>query len=278
MLSYRHAFHAGNFADVLKHAVFLHVLAYLQQKEKPLRIIDTHAGAGAYSLTSHKLENREYQAGIGKLWEAADLPPLLANYVAQIRLHNSGSLRIYPGSPLLAQRLMRTQDQLFLHEIHSTDCRLLREQLSNDRRIKVIEADGLQGMQSLLPPPDRRALILLDPSYEIKSDYQQVIRQLIAAHRRFATGTYALWYPVVTRARVDEMEHSLRKSGIRHIQLFELGIKPDSPEHGMTGSGMILINPPWTLWTAMSAALIYLAEKLGEDRQGFYRQIQLVDE
>lgn len=280
MLSYRHAFHAGNFADVLKHSVLLHTLEYMLQKEKALRVIDTHAGAGGYTLTgSPPLKNREYGQGIGALWEQASLPPLLANYVQHIKtLNPDGLLRHYPGSPLLAQSLLRQQDQLFLHELHSTDCRLLKEAIGRDTRVKIIEEDGFQGMQALLPPPERRALVLMDPSYEIKSDYQHVARQLIEAHRRFATGTYALWYPVVTRTRIDELERTLKKSGIRNIQLFEMGIAADSIEHGMTASGMIVINPPWTLWKAMATALPALVQLLAPTDEGYFRQEQLVDE
>jgi 23S rRNA (adenine2030-N6)-methyltransferase len=280
MLSYRHAFHAGNFADVLKHSVYLHLLEYLTRKETPLRIIDTHAGAGTYSLTGNQpLKNREYDTGIGLLWNQPELPELLANYVHAVRSFNpDNQLRFYPGSPLLTQMLLRPQDRVFLHELHGTDCRFLKKAIGPDRRIKVIEEDGLQGMQGLLPPPDRRALTLIDPSYEIKSDYQQVVRQLKDAHKRFGTGTYALWYPVVRRQRIDELEHALQKSGIRNIQLFELGIAPDSMEHGMTATGMIIINPPWTLWSAMESALPWLAENLSPTHEGFFRQVQLVDE
>lgn len=280
MLSYRHAFHAGNFADVLKHSVYLHLLEYLTRKETPLRIIDTHAGAGAYPLTANQpLKNREYETGIGRLWNRQTLPDIVANYVEAVRSFNPDQrLRFYPGSPLFTQKLLRTQDRLFLHELHGTDCRLLKKAIGPDRRIKVIEEDGLQGMQGLLPPPDRRALTLIDPSYEIKSDYQQVIRHLINAHKRFATGTYALWYPVVMRQRINELEQSLLKSGIKNIQLFELATAPDSMEHGMTASGMIIINPPWTLWAAMESALPWLAEHLSPTNEGFFRQIQLVEE
>lgn len=280
MLSYRHAFHAGNFADVLKHSVLIHTLNYMVQKDKPLRVIDTHAGAGGYSLTGHQpIKNREYGAGIGALWQREDLPPLLSAYVEHIKSVNSDQqLRFYPGSPLLAQALLRPQDRLFLHELHSTDCRLLKETFGRDRRAKIIEEDGFQGLQSLLPPPDRRALVLIDPSYEIKSDYQLAIRNLTEAHRRFATGTYMLWYPVVMRQRVDEMEKALQKSGIRNIQLFELALEPDSFEHGMTANGMIVINPPWTLWSAMEEALPYLVDTLGTGAGSSYRLVQLVAE
>lgn len=280
MLSYRHAFHAGNFADVLKHCVFIHSLQYMTQKEKPLRIIDTHAGAGLYKLgAGQALKNREFDTGIAKLWDDAPKPALIENYLAQIRLANPGSgLSHYPGSPMLAHRLMRDKDRLFLHELHSSDWRLLTEALGHDKRVNIAESDGFVGMQALLPPPDRRALILIDPSYEIKSDYQQVVKQVIQAHKRFATGTFLLWYPVVLRQRIDEMELAFKKSGMSNIQLFEFGLAPDHPEHGMTSSGMIVVNPPWTLWSAMEECLPFLVDTLGNKEESFYRMEQLVAE
>lgn len=280
MLSYRHAFHAGNFADVLKHSILLHILGYMLQKDKPLRIIDTHAGAGSYKFgASQPIRNREYDNGIGKLWQKQDLPPLLEQYIAAVKHLNPAPLLInYPGSPVLMQQQLRARDQLFLHELHSTDCRLLKAAIGKDRRIKIADQDGLAAMQALLPPPDKRALVLIDPSYEIKSDYQLVIKQLLQAHKRFPIGTYAIWYPVVLRQRIDEMEKALVKSGIKNIQVFEFGIAPDNPEYGMSASGMIVINPPWTLWGEMEATLPYLVDNLAEPGAGHYRQLQLVAE
>lgn len=280
MLSYRHAYHAGNFADVLKHCVFIHTLEYMTKKEKPLRIIDTHAGAGLYKLgAGQPLKNREFDSGIGKLWGDMVKPKLIIDYVQWVRRFNPGSnLSHYPGSPLFAQAIMRTCDNLFLHELHSSDWRLLNETIGNHKNIKVIDADGFAGMQALLPPPDRRALILIDPSYEIKSDYQHLVKQVIQAHKRFATGTFAIWYPVVSRQRIDEMEMALKKSGITNIQLFELGIDADHPDYGMTSSGMIVINPPWTLWAAMEECLPFLKDTLCDTEKGFYRIEQLVAE
>lgn len=279
MLSYRHAFHAGNFADVLKHAVLIHTIDYMTEKEKSIRIIDTHAGAGGYALTGQQpLKNREFDTGIGSLWQATDLPPFLARYREVIASFNtSGQLSSYPGSPLIAQKLSREQDRLFLHELHSTDHRLLNQAIGHDRRVKIAEEDGFTGMRALLPPPERRALVLIDPSYEIKSDYNLVVEQLKEAYKRFATGTYALWYPVVSRTRVEALERGLIKSGIKNIQLFESGIEPDNAEFGMNAAGMIVINPPWTLWQAMEQTLPYLTERLGKG-QGQYRQVQLVAE
>lgn len=281
MLSYRHGFHAGNFADVLKHTVLVHTLEYMTQKEKPLRIIDTHAGAGVYKLGGYQAQkNREYDNGITRLWDCTNPPAAIARYLEQVRAVNDGErLQLYPGSPLFAQNLMRPIDRLFLHELHPADFQMLSECMQGDKRIKVDEADGFAGLQALLPPPDRRALVLIDPSYEVKSDYQLLVKQIVQAHKRFATGTYAIWYPVVLRQRIDDLELALKKSGIKNIQLMEFGLHADHPEYGMTSSGMIVINPPWTLWAAMEETLPWLVDNLNtEEGDAFYRLEQLVPE
>ena len=283
MLSYRHAFHAGNYADVLKHTVLIHVLEYLFQKDKSLRIIDTHAGAGFYKLTgAQATKTGEFKEGIGKLWalaqSGATIPAPLKAYLGLVSKFNSAhSLQGYPGSPVIIQSLMREQDRLYAHELHPADAQYLKERLGHDKRIKISDEDGFAGMQALLPPPERRGLVLIDPSYEVKSDYQLVVKQVVQAHKRFATGTWAIWYPVVLRERMDEMEQALKKSGIKNIQLYELAIKADNPDYGMTASGMILINPPWTLWGAMEETLPWLVDQLGGEGAG-YRLEQLVSE
>ena len=283
MLSYRHAFHAGNYADVLKHTVLILTLEYLLQKDKSLRIIDTHAGAGFYKLTGAQANKTgEFHGGIGKLWAMAQsgqpLPASLKSYLAMVGKFNPGhSLQCYPGSPTIIQAFMREQDRLFAHELHPADAQYLKEHLGHDKRIKIAEEDGFAGMQALLPPPDRRGLVLIDPSYEIKSDYSLVVKQVIQAHKRFATGTWAIWYPVVLRERMDEMEQALKKSGIKNIQLYELAISADNPDYGMTASGMILINPPWTLWSAMEETLPWLVDHLGGEGAS-YRLEKLVSE
>jgi len=280
MLSYRHAFHAGNFADVLKHLILIQVINYLKQKDKPFCCIDTHAGAGMYTLNSdYALKNREFDTGIAKLWQRTDLPQAVADYVALIKQFNPiDRLNHYPGSPLIAQQLLRANDRLFCYELHSTEIKILTATLKKDRHIKVFHADGLKNSLGLLPPTERRGLVLIDPSYELKTDYQEVIETLIAMYKRFANGTFALWYPVINRRRNNELEQKLKTSGIKNVHLFELGIQADSPEPGMTASGMIVINPPWTLKSEMEHALPWLAETLGPPGTGFYRLEQLVAE
>jgi 23S rRNA (adenine2030-N6)-methyltransferase len=280
MLSYRHSFHAGNFADVLKHLILIKILEHLHKKDKPFCCIDTHAGPGLYELNSdYALKNKEFENGISRLWQQPNLPASVEQYVKVIQHFNvTDQLNYYPGSPLIAQHFLRVQDRLFLHELHSTEIERLTQTVKKDRRIKVFHADGLKNTLGLLPPNEHRGLILIDPSYEIKTDYQSVVDTLIQMHKRFATGTYALWYPVVDRTRNQHLELALKQSAIKNIQLFELGISADTAEKGMTSSGMIVINPPWTLQADMQETLPYLATQLGLDHAGHYRIETLVKE
>ncbi len=283
MLSYRHAFHAGNFADVLKHLIQVEILQYLQQKEKPFVYIDTHSGAGLYSLQSAEAEkNAEFETGIGRLQDC-DWPELQSylNAVANSRPdHDQSGLtasQLYPGSPRLGQLFLREQDRAQLFELHPQDFRLLDELMATDRRLRVEQSDGFKGLIAALPPRERRGLVLIDPPYEIKSDYELVVDTLIKAHRRFATGIYALWYPVVERSRINKLEQQLKASGIARIQLFELGLSADTEGRGMTSSGMIVINPPWTLKDKMQNLLPRLSQHLAGE-QGVWRCEELAGE
>jgi 23S rRNA (adenine2030-N6)-methyltransferase len=280
VLSYRHAFHAGNFADVLKHIVLTRILAHLAAKPKPFCCIDTHAGAGQYDLTSAPaLKNREFDNGIGRLWHRTDLPPVVAQYREVVsRLNGSGELRRYPGSPWLERMWLRPRDRLILFELHPTEFVALEGFAARDSRISIAKEDGFAACIGLLPPAERRGLVMIDPSYEIKTDYRQAIDTLIQAHRRFSTGIYAVWYPVIDRRRANTLERAVQNSGIRRIQLFELGIRPDAEGSGLTASGMIVVNPPWTLWPEMQEALPWLARTLGQHDTGFYRSYELAGE
>lgn len=280
MLSYRHSFHAGNAADVLKHSILIHILQHLQRKEKAFCYVDTHAGAGLYALNSeHAEKTQEYKQGIGALWQAKNLPDALESYRQVIQAFNSDNeLNHYPGSPLIAQHLLRRQDRLFLYELHSSDVQLLESSLRADRRVQVHHQDGFKHCAGLLPPTQRRGMVLIDPSYEVKTDYERVLEIILQLYQRFATGTYVLWYPVVERPRINELERKIQASNLKNVQLFELAQQADSHEYGMTASGMIVINPPWTLKAAMETALPFLAEQLGMANQGSYRIKQLKDE
>lgn len=273
MLSYRHSFHAGNFADVLKHIILVQILRHLTLKDKPLCVIDTHAGAGGYSLgTEQAQKTREFTTGIGKLWPRADLPETAAQYVNLVKAFNgSGELSAYPGSPWFAQRLLRQGDRLFLHELHGNEFALLKENFKQAKRTRIFNNNGFEACVAQMPPQERRGLVLMDPSYEIKHDYRQVAETLVQAHRRFETGVYAIWYPVVERYRIQTMENAVRASGIKKVTLFELGMRPDAAEGGMTGSGMLVVNPPWNLAVQMQSTLPYLASVLAEGNTGTYR-------
>jgi 23S rRNA (adenine2030-N6)-methyltransferase len=269
MLSYRHGFHAGMHADVLKHAVLVHLLRYLTQKDKPLWFIDTHAGAAAYALDEgYAAKNAEYQSGIGRLWGRADLPQLLADYVLQVRsLNPDGVLRRYPGSPQLAMQMLRKQDRLRMFELHSTESRLLQQYFRDAGPRAIAQAgDGYAGLQAVLPPPSRRALVLIDPSYEDKTDYRRVLAALRDAHKRFAAGVYAVWYPQVQRRESRQFPEQLK--ALQHKDWLHVSLsvkKPVAGGFGLHGSGVFILNPPWLLPKALDQVMPYLARILAQD-------------
>ncbi|WP_038954972.1 23S rRNA (adenine(2030)-N(6))-methyltransferase RlmJ, partial [Yersinia pestis] len=196
---------------------------------------------------------------IGKLWQRDDLPADLAPYMSAINYFNRGEkLRYYPGSPLIARHLLREDDKIHLTELHSSDYPLLRNEFAKDERAKVQRADGYQQLKSQLPPLSRRGFVLIDPPYEMKTDYQDVVKGIQEGYKRFATGTYALWYPVVLRQQIKRLLRDLEATGIRRILQIELAVRPDSDQHGMTASGMIVINPPWKLEQQMNSLLPWL--------------------
>jgi 23S rRNA (adenine2030-N6)-methyltransferase len=274
MLSYLHGFHAGNHADALKHVVLLALLEQLIVKEKPLRYIDTHAGAGGYRLrSSAALKNREYESGIAKLWAAPQPPLPVARLIERVRSYNPDRtlLTRYPGSPWLARECLRATDRLYFFELHPAEQRALAESCADDRRSTVLHDDGLAGCVGLVPPPERRGLVFIDPAYEVKDEHRQVVDTLIKAHRRFATGVYAIWYPVIERRWVDRFERALERTGIGPMELYELSVAPDAPGHGLTGSGVVVVNPPWKPGDEMRQALPWLARILARERDGSFR-------
>ncbi|MHA7600658.1 23S rRNA (adenine(2030)-N(6))-methyltransferase RlmJ [Alicycliphilus sp. T452] len=286
MFSYRHAFHAGNHADVLKHTVLIATLQHLLQKDAALTVLDTHAGAGLYRLDGdYASTSAESADGILRLVPPAApaaLAPALQDYVDMVRAFNQGeATRVYPGSPFIAQHLLRDQDRLKLFELHPTDARALAgnvAQLDAGRQVAVLAQDGFEGAKQFLPPPSRRALVLCDPSYEIKSDYARVQDMLQDALRRFATGVYAVWYPIIPRPEAHELPRRLKtlaqKAGkpwlhatltVKSSKMAPAGTAPGR-RPGLPASGMFLINPPFTLDAALRAALPQMAELLAQDR------------
>ena len=266
MLSYRHAFHAGNHADMLKHLILFLTLSYFNRKDKPYWYIDTHSGAGLYRLTDDAAQKTsEHQQGIGRLLAAPALPAELEQFRQHLR-HILPAPDFYCGSPHLAQSLLRDSDKMRLFELHPADFALLQENPRADRRTIAKQSDGYQDLISLLPPPTRRALILIDPPYEQKQDYRQVVKTLQAALRRFATGCYLLWYPCLSREESRQLPAELRKLPATHWLQAELHAHaPRSDGFGMHGSGLFIITPPWTLYDTLSATMPYLAATLGQD-------------
>lgn len=276
MLSYRHAFHAGNPADVLKHLVWIQVLDYMTRKDKPFMVVDTHAGAGMYLLDSNMAKKTgEWETGIGRLWSLPieALPEAVARYREVIADANSGSaLMQYPGSPWISGHCTRHADPLRFFELHPSDAPLLAQTLRfAQKRTQITQADGLAGLKALMPPPARRAAVLIDPAYEDKTDYGKVINTLRDALQRFATGTYALWYPLLARREAVELPERLLKLGADNWLHVTLSTQPPATDGlGMTGSGLFVINPPWTLPTMLEEAMPWLAEQLGEDGHGSF--------
>ncbi|MDB6062697.1 MAG: competence protein ComJ [Verrucomicrobiaceae bacterium] len=269
MLSYRHAFHAGNHADVLKHIVLSLVIDYLKQKEKPFWYIDTHAGTGAYALDSLEAKkNTEYESGIARLLERRSaLPEFTQSYFSVVDAINADELngeglKSYPGSPAFAAQLLREQDRLRLFEMHPQDSEILRSNFQRERRTVVAASDGFVGLKALLPPPSRRALVLIDPPYELKEDYARVVSVLEDALRRFATGTYMVWYPLLPRAEAARLPQQLAALAAPSLRI-ELRVNEPQGEFGMYGSGMFVINPPWLLRDQMKLLLPLLREIMG---------------
>jgi 23S rRNA (adenine2030-N6)-methyltransferase len=269
MLSYRHAFHAGNHADVLKHLIEVQLLRYLAQKDKPFWYIDTHAGAGCYSLDSgYAIQNAEYESGIARLWARDDLPAPLAEYVMLVKHFNpDGQLKLYPGSPLVAMQLLREQDRMRLFELHPSDSEILQQNFAgHGTQVLMQAADGFGALKALLPPPPRRALALIDPPYEDKQDYQRVVEALREGLKRFANGIYAVWYPQLQRAEARQLPEQLKRLPVKSWLNVALTVQtPNEDGFGMYGSGMFILNPPWLLRGVLQEVTPYLVKILGQD-------------
>lgn len=280
MLSYRHAFHAGNFADVLKHSVLTLVLEYMTRKEKGFYYIDSHSGAGMYQLADEYAQKTgEYKDGIAKLIEQQDLPEALELYIDLVKDLNreEDELSFYPGSPGIARQFTRRQDSAHLFELHPTDIEHLKEYSQRWNKSHVKKSDGYQGVLGLVPPPNRRGVVLIDPPYELKEDYLKAVRTIVNAYKKFATGTYILWYPVVKRELVEQMQNAFTKSDVRNVVQVEYCQKADTTEYGMTGTGLFIVNPPWQLSQQLEEILPYLKAKLG-DKETSYTLKQLIAE
>jgi 23S rRNA (adenine2030-N6)-methyltransferase len=280
MLSYRHAFHAGNHADVLKHIIWGEILGYLKHKEAPFYIHDTHAGAGLYEISSDMMQKtQEYQTGIAEFYDDNTDNDAIKTYCEYIKSFNKegGALSLYPGSPALSQLLLRPQDRMVVTDLHSTEYPVLEELFKYDKRVRVCKIDAYEGLLAQLPPKERRGAVLIDPSYEIKSEYNVLPQKLGKALTKFPTGTYAIWYPVLKRTDTESFIKHLvsalhaknHKNPITYLRA-ELCVSADREDgFGMVGSGMFIVNPPYVLKGVLDDVMPILKQRMA-DKDGQY--------
>ncbi|MGI6246276.1 MAG: 23S rRNA (adenine(2030)-N(6))-methyltransferase RlmJ [Pseudochelatococcus sp.] len=273
-MNYRHAYHAGNFADCMKHALFARILNYLAQKDAPFRVIDTHAGIGLYDLGGAEAgKTLEWQAGIARLATPleGDAEALLSPYrTALADVAARFGAGFYPGSPLLASLLMRRQDRAIFVEKHPADVGVLTENLGHDRRAKVLELDGWTALRAMIPPVERRGVVLIDPPFEVEGEMGRLGRALVEAHRKWGGGVFVGWYPIKGPREPEELAGMLRTSGVPKILRLEMLVDRTDDATRLNGSGLVVINPPWTLATEAEVLLPALAQRLARgDRAGF---------
>lgn len=280
MLAYRHLFHAGNFADVFKHVVLVQLVLALTRKDKPFVYLDTHAGSGRYDL-SHEWaqKNAEFRDGVVRVWGRTDAPAAVAPYLEALAAENADRrLRFYPGSPRLVRRLLRQGDRMVLTELNKRECAELAELFAHDRQVQVRLMDGYQALKALLPPPERRGLILIDSSFDRAGEYARLADALAQACRRFAVGVYALWYPLMEPVAVRGFERSIEETGIRKILKLELSVQPDGWQGSLRGSAMLVVNAPYQLDAVLRPALAWLHQALAPDGAGGWSVEWLVGE
>jgi 23S rRNA (adenine2030-N6)-methyltransferase len=274
-MNYRHAFHAGNFADVFKHVLLARMLLHLARKDAPFRVIDTHAGIGIYDLAGPQAQRtREAEAGIGR-FEAANPPAPVASLLepflevlAAVRADNGASA--YPGSPEIERRLTRSRDRITLAELHPEDAEALAARYARDKRIKVLRLDGWQALMAGTPPKERRGLVLIDPPFEQAEEFERIGRMLERAWRKWPTGTYAVWYPVKTLHPIERLAASLDKAGLAKVLRLELHLRRPDTAYRLNGCGFMVVNPPWKLPDEARALLPWLGDVLAQgDGSGF---------
>lgn len=270
-MNYRHIYHAGNFADVLKHAVLARLVRYMQNKDKAFRVLDTHAGIGLYDLSLEEAQKTgEWQDGIGRLLTAELVPQvadLLEPYLTAVReLNPEGGLQFYPGSPKLARMLFRPQDRLSAMELHPEDFQRLHRLFEGDHHARITELDGWLALGAHLPPKEKRGIVLVDPPFEEDGEYERLVGGLARAWHRFPGGTYCLWYPIKKDAPIKQFHEALQALGVPKMLCAELTVKSDRGFAGLTGSGLIIVNPPFTLKDELHALLPALKDMLAQDR------------
>ena len=273
-MNYRHAFHAGNFADVLKHVVLIMLVEHLKKKPSPFFFVDTHAGRGRYDLSqAESQKSGEYRDGIGRLLEVrpADLTPELATYVGLVRQAagpGRSAITAYPGSPVVVALLRRPSDRLVLVEMEAREADALRDALGRQKLVSIVEGDGYAALKAHLPPRENRGLVLIDPPYESDAEFDRVLAGLELAYERWPTGTYCVWYPVTGRAGPTRFRRDLERSGIRRVLGVTLGVRPQDAQVGMGTSGLVIVNPPWQLDARLGELLPELHRRLAPDGQG----------
>lgn len=275
-MNYRHIYHAGNFADVVKHVVLLMVLEHLQRKPLPYCYLDTHAGIGRYPLDSLEAQKtQEHLGGVSRLLTTKPLAPELTDYLTRVRAADAGNsddhIAVYPGSPLLAQGCLRPQDRAVLMELHPHDAATLKNLFCGDSQVAVHQVDGYHGLKAFVPPKERRGMVLIDPPFEQADEFDRLVNGLKEAHRRWATGIYAIWYPVKDRRDVWHFHDALKKSGLPKILLAELCLYPEDMPDRFNGCGMVIVNPPWQIDDRLREVLPAIAGSLSEPGQARVR-------
>jgi len=268
MLAYRHQFHAGNFADVFKHALLAQLVLALEKKAKPFLYLDTHAGIAHYDLLHEWAQKKsEYKDGIALVWECADAPPAMAPYLDAVRAENGDNkLRYYPGSPRIVRRLLRAGDRMVLTELNTKDCNALATLYMRDRQVKVQLQDGYQALKAFLPPPERRGLVLIDSSFDRAQEFKRLTEGFVEAYKKFATGVYALWYPLMEPAAMNAFERRVIATGVRRILQLEISVHPENWTLSLRGCGLLIVNPPFGFEASARSLLAWLAPVLSRGR------------
>jgi 23S rRNA (adenine2030-N6)-methyltransferase len=280
MLAYRHLFHAGNFADVFKHSLLTRLVLAFEKKDKPFFVLDTHAGIGRYDLTHEwALKNAEFRDGVAMVWGRKDVPDEFIPYFEAIRGENAGNaLRFYPGSPRVVRRLLRPTDRMVLVELNKKDCEILGGLFSGDRQTTVHLMDGYQSLKAFLPPKERRGLIFIDSSFDRAREFDRLTEGLVEAHRRFANGVYAIWYPLMEPLAMRAFERGVVASGIRKVLQLEISVLPEHWSGGMGGCGMLVVNPPFGFEAQARSMLKWLQPILSREAGGGQRVVWLTGE
>ncbi|RXK53316.1 23S rRNA (adenine(2030)-N(6))-methyltransferase RlmJ [Oleiharenicola lentus] len=275
-MNYRHHYHAGNYADVFKHVLLLQLIRAMQRKEKGFLYLDTHAGRGGYDLMLPSVlpdgreREPEHPAGIGRLWGASGLPAAVNDYLALVNRFNerkggpADALQFYPGSPWLARLLMRPQDRMVLCELRAEEAEALDFEFAREKGVKVLALDGYTGLKAQLPPPEKRALVLIDPPFESKGEFSDIERGVAEAVRRLPGAVIAIWYPITERARTDAFQGALKSLAVPAL-FAELNIAGDGSQLRMKGSGLLVLNPPWQIEQEFRSVLPALLERLRVD-------------